>query len=398
MSCRRRDRANGLGCCPDATGTRPWIEYDGFDYLVQLERGHSAPRCEAHAKRLPGQSALSLPAYDACLQRYKTEAKKYSQYAGQQASILHKPKYACFDCRRAFKPTACDGNESLYGARGLADLTTDGQIVPPTGQESDAELSLAVARTQHLSRRRQDRDGIYTHPPGARPTDPVWLIRTAAPLDEREDATAEPVGDVNLLASPQRIEHYKKFGRATVSQAQELFPTRTSRQPSLEAGKTLEARQSWIAKHSSSAAHVFWRQVVTCCPGCGKEGVRVGSTFRAPSKKDAKAWESMRRSTLEQGNRWDFCKTNGQVKDYNELAGLLQARWDKQEGGGRVRCKDRDRERVLRDELGLSDCDINISKFAPKLCLGPDGRWGSIPPGTFCDDRWISSSGENLLR
>ncbi|KAK0552313.1 hypothetical protein OC845_001793 [Tilletia horrida] len=128
------------------------------------------------------------------------------------------------------------------------------------------------------------------------------------------------------------------------------------------------------------------RIVVTCCPQCGNVGTRIGPNFRAPPRKDVKAWKEAERRTTEEGEHWTFCMGRQEVEWMQELVALVEARMEleggdktQEEGGqglaaasgstsqtvkrppaARVSGKHRRREAELRAKLGLSHSEIHV--------------------------------------
>lgn len=292
--------------------------------------------------------------------------------------------------------TESEGKDTLHGARGQADLTTDGQVVAPSGSETQEELEAARARSQHLHRKKSHRDGIYTHAPGARASDTVWLVRSATTSSRDGEPDVYSVGKLKRSFKSQWGKHCKEYVAATSSQMKALFPASTPpTQISPHLGATLEERHLWLAENNERVAQIVFRQVVTCCPECSREGTRVGSTFRAPPKKDSQAWAKARALTIEEGERWDFCMSNRQVEEYHQLNQLLRARYAKQEAGQRVGAKHREREASLRANLGLINCSVRIDDDREALCQELRGRCGGSWEWKFV--KRVSPGGENML-
>ncbi|KAE8265423.1 hypothetical protein A4X09_0g6645 [Tilletia walkeri] len=413
MSCRRRDRANDLscnlgqltisgctlGCCGSIPELYPVCER--MNVSSELNDAMRDPESHIRASCVPTVAAASssetlLPR---CLQyeRWSTtsalnsmaqhtnswpnssgliQQSQQRQYADGLMNAAYRPKYVCWDCRRTFKPTVCDGKRVVHTAQadkhGIAE-TTDGQsyLAPrrfqsPKKAEKDSNASSTYIRHPSSDPREQTVWAIHDDP-GPHRTHQMMLkganIWTNYGKGKKE---------ATLLAAYQQHvfdkaeESYESTGEWEPRKREPNFPPECT---------TREEADAWLAAARASIPTELLppRVVVTCCPACGEVGTRIESNFRAPKYKDIKAWKEARRRTEEEGEHWTFCLSEEEVSQMAELVELAKARdkveqeGDHSEGGseGYVSGKDRRREQELRAKLGLMKSKINVEGIGP---------------------------------
>ncbi|KAK0545249.1 hypothetical protein OC846_005749 [Tilletia horrida] len=291
-----------------------------------------APRCVQHRR---GSTALALEMERTWPDRASSSrppkhslaediaAGQRYQY-GTSTNVLRRPKYVCWPCRRTFKPTVCHGKQIHHTEKRGNLETTGGQA--------------------HLA------------------NDPQRSLRSWDALEDsvRHSTDAGPAQSTNT-----------QFSYNPASDGREQTVWVVCDDPG--SGKPLEEL-------------LPPRIVVTCCPQCGNVGTRIGPNFRAPPRKDVKAWKEAERRTTEEGEHWTFCMGRQEVEWMQELVALVEARMEleggdktQEEGGqglaaasgstsqtvkrppaARVSGKHRRREAELRAKLGLSHSEIHV--------------------------------------
>ncbi|KAJ7145379.1 hypothetical protein C8R43DRAFT_548149 [Mycena crocata] len=119
-------------------------------------------------------------------------------------------------------------------------------------------------------------------------------------------------------------------------------------------GRTLSDEEMKNEYKKSNPA-LWWQPLSALrCPGCGKSGVPVGGTFRAPSEKDVRGWTRVS-ELLEKGEKFSYCLTQ------EEEAFLLRdAEIENERRKNSTRWEEMKARRIteLKNTLGRTDEEI----------------------------------------
>ncbi|KAK0533556.1 hypothetical protein OC835_002979 [Tilletia horrida] len=324
------------------------------------------------------------------LQVRKEQAQR-RLYADGMMNAMYRPKYVCWECRRTFKPTVCEGKRIVH--TGQSDVhkireTTSGQLyVAPRRYQSANEAVRAHPAEKEAA--------IFYRQPSSDPREQtVWAVQELPPAtntrqashassSQRHQGPPLPKGSVSRRTSTQI-----RYDQALSNEIDRLYqPIQGGSSATATSGEEdgfESASDRLAARDALQASSLPPRIVVTCCPSCGTIGSRIGSNFRAPPHKDTKAWAEARRRTEEEGEHWTFCMDAERVGWMAELVRLVRARRNAEqaaaaataadgEAGMRraarrdpyhISGKDRLREDELRRKLGLMDTDIALNDLS----------------------------------
>ncbi|OCT52420.1 hypothetical protein CLCR_10346 [Cladophialophora carrionii] len=286
MSCRRRDRANLIGCNIGDVALRgccqgccPYPDDEKFEHThPYLLKGQFMPSTETSTTQHRNPDPRPMPSGRTNLRFRSCETP-------------HRPKFICLSrsCRRLFKPFfdparfdyRVDRNE--WSVRPRWDVTPE---LRAAGRLNASALPPATRRRMHELRGRLDaiESQKQQHPRSS---------SGGGGGDDDDDAGGDG-GD----------------GKGDGD--------------SLEPGPLSDDDLAWLRDHDPE---VWWTRVVGVghdhakrCPGCGGSGVRVGSNFRVPARKDERAWKELERM-VSQGvdmlAEFEFCPT---VEVWEEMA------------------------------------------------------------------------------
>ncbi|KAI0061586.1 hypothetical protein BV25DRAFT_1916619 [Artomyces pyxidatus] len=171
-----------------------------------------------------------------------------------------RPKYVCFSCRRAFKPSFIPGNE------------------------------YAIARFRNAWLVRPDRTRLKD----------VWDAHlTRAPPPPEQEALYRAA---DMAASGYHFSGYTTTDLAelwAIAHAQR-WPGNTTPAPELGMD-ALRAACLELGMDALRAVspELWWTRLESRCPGCGGAGVQVGAAFRVPRRRDERAWRHAERAVSE---------------------------------------------------------------------------------------------------
>ncbi|KAK0545250.1 hypothetical protein OC846_005750 [Tilletia horrida] len=332
----------------------------------------------------------------------RIEDAQLAAFARGMTNAAYRPKYVCWPCRRTFKPTVCPGKRVVHTAyfeeHGIVE-TTSGQIRgPPAQVVQDNSLSASTAKSP-----KQKHKATYERHPASDPRlQTVWAVHDdpgASSMHQRVAwrSRCSPDGTHQPYTTQIESSQWKKARGACYVYQDQRRQDMELHMRSAGLGNTwhpnhwrdtsLVSDDGLAEMRASIPSHLLPpRIVVTCCPECGEVGTRIGPNFRAPPRKDVKAWKEVERRTTEDGEDWTFCIRRQELEWMHELVPLIEARMkleggtESQEGAGegsasasgsssssrsgkrpvdaRVSGKDRRREAELRSKLGLSCSEI----------------------------------------
>ena len=112
---------------------------------------------------------------------------------------------------------------------------------------------------------------------------------------------------------PEVWQEYRKFARRKELR-RSLYDIETQESVFYQAG-VAAFRKDELEQLRKQSPVFWWRPLTQMrCPGCGKDGREVGSTFRGPGRNDKKGWEKVQ-SLLEKGEQFSYCVTPDEEKE-----------------------------------------------------------------------------------